>query len=420
MKHSTKFLQQRKLIMALPLLITPFITMIFWALGGGQVTPSQATPTEGLNLDLPSAHFLSTKVDDKLSLYEEMQRDAEKFQDALENDPYYDLDALSTSLSEQETSATENYTSADTNKVPLRNKLIDPNEEKINRKLEELYAELNKSSIPPKSTTLQIPVEAADTDQFSEDVTKLERMMEMMRPQEQDPEMQQIDQVLEKILDIQHPERVKQKMQVQTAAHNKNTTTINAAPTEESWLEAEPTNTFQLSTQPNGFYGLDDLQQGEQHNAQTIQAVIHGTQEVVSGSIVKMRLHTEGYLNGYRIPKDQFIYGVATLSGERLKISITSIQADNQMIPVAITVNDLDGLEGIYIPGAIARDAAREATDQAVQGVEFLSMSPSLSVQAASAGMQAAKGFLGKKSKLVKVTVKAGHQIFLTTTYSNS
>lgn len=411
MKHSQKFLQQRKLIMALPLLITPFITMIFWALGGGQVTPSQATPLAGLNLDLPSAHFLNKPETDKLALYEEMQRDAEKFQDAQENDPYYDLNALSTSLSEKDSSTDENDTLPHPNKLPHRLKSIDPNEERVNRKLEELYAELNKSPQPETMTPVTQPT--PDNNQFSQDVDKLERMMERMHPQlSEDPEMQQIDQVLEKILDIQHPERVKEKIQRQSPRIEKKVTSFTT-PFDESWLGTEQSGNTQGSVQPNGFFDLD-LQQTQQKKESAIQAVIHDTQEIISGAIVKMRLQTDLYLNGNQIPKDQFIYGIASLSGERLKISISSIQMNNQMIPVSMSVTDLDGLEGIYMPGAIARDAAREATDQAVQGIEFLSMSPSFGAQAASAGMQAAKGFLGKKTKLIKVTVKAGYQILLT------
>ncbi len=408
MKHSQKFLQQRKLMMTLPLLITPFITMIFWALGGGQVTPTQAI-TAGLNLNLPSAQFLNKTESDKLSLYEEMKRDAEKFQDAQENDPYYDLDALSTSVAERDSSAYVAPNNPDITNQPKRLESMDPNEERVNRKLEELYAELNKS---PQPETTPVTQPTPDNSQFSNDVDKLERMMERMHPQlSEDPEMQQIDQVLEKILDIQHPERVKEKIQRQSP-RIENKVTSFTTPFDESWLGTDQSSSAQVSVQPNGFFDLD-LQQEQQKSESAIQAVIHGTQEIVSGAIVKMRLQTDLYLNGNQIPKDQFIYGIASLSGERLKISISSIQMNNQMIPVSMSVTDLDGLEGIYMPGAIARDAAREATDQAVQGVEFLSMSPSFSAQAASAGMQAAKGFLGKKSKLIKVTVKAGYKVLL-------
>jgi len=76
-------------------------------------------------------------------------------------------------------------------------------------------------------------------------------------------------------------------------------------------------------------------------------------------------------------------------------------------------VFDQDGLSGIYVPGAIARDAAKEGTDQAIQGYDPLSYDPSLGAQAATAGLTMAKGFFSKKVKLVKVTVKAGYAVLL-------
>ena len=87
--HSQQFLQKRKLAMALPMLTMPFLTLIFWALGGGQATPGQAVAmnTAGLNLELPSAHFSPDEKTDKFSLYEESQRDSADFFEAVENDP---------------------------------------------------------------------------------------------------------------------------------------------------------------------------------------------------------------------------------------------------------------------------------------------------------------------------------------------
>ncbi len=80
---------------------------------------------------------------------------------------------------------------------------------------------------------------------------------------------------------------------------------------------------------------------------------------------------------------------------------------------MSLKVYDLDGLEGIYIPGAITRDAAKQASAQSIQDVQLYSMDNSLGVQAATAGIEAAKGLFSKKSKLIKVTVKAGYQILL-------
>lgn len=40
--HSPKFLRQRKFFMVLPLLVLPFMTLMFWALGGGKVNNADA------------------------------------------------------------------------------------------------------------------------------------------------------------------------------------------------------------------------------------------------------------------------------------------------------------------------------------------------------------------------------------------
>jgi hypothetical protein len=71
--HSQKFLQQRRFYMVLPLLVLPFITMIFWALGGGQGTQVQAQEIKsGLNMELPGAHFdKEDELWNKFELYEQ-------------------------------------------------------------------------------------------------------------------------------------------------------------------------------------------------------------------------------------------------------------------------------------------------------------------------------------------------------------
>jgi conjugative transposon TraM protein len=149
----------------------------------------------------------------------------------------------------------------------------------------------------------------------------------------------------------------------------------------------------------------------EQQNA--IQAVVQETQTLVSGATIKLRLTDDVYINGVLIPKDNFVYGMASLNGERLHISISTIRYQNNILPVALSVYDMDGLAGIYIPGAITRDVAKQSADEATQSIGLTTMDPSLGAQAASAGIQAAKTLISKKVKLVKVTVKAGYQVLL-------
>lgn len=449
--HSEKFLQKRKFFMVLPVLVLPFLTLIFWALGGGHGVPAQAKAVDlpGLNLSLPDAHFDEKEIWDKLSLYEIAERDSAKYEEARESDPYFDLIAFK---SEQELQPK-------TDTIRNDNKLIDsfkqkerlsadPNEDRVNKKLQELYSEINKASVQSEqsihrssqsvggpTTSNQKPATSSDP-QFTADVDRLAQMMEMMHEgSEADPEMQQIESVLEKILDIQHPQRVKEKLKAMDTQGKANTMPVGVVRNNEnislissnavdrmasldsvSFSEVLPV----FNTSQNGFFGLDDETLSQVPEGNTIEAIIHDTQELVAGATVKLRLLNDIEINGRQIPKDQFVYGVCSINGERLTIEISSIRTGNALLPVSLEVYDLDGLPGIYIPGAITRDAAKQASDDAMQNIQLMSLDPSIGAQAAAAGVEAAKGLFSKKAKLIKVTVKAGYQVFLKDTKPTS
>ena len=71
--HSQKFLRQRKFFLVMPLLVLPFMTLMFWALGGGKVDrASVQDPLKGYNMQLPGANLEDDKPLDKLSYYEKL------------------------------------------------------------------------------------------------------------------------------------------------------------------------------------------------------------------------------------------------------------------------------------------------------------------------------------------------------------
>ena len=79
----------------------------------------------------------------------------------------------------------------------------------------------------------------------------------------------------------------------------------------------------------------------------TIQAVVHEDQTLVTGAVIKLRLLDGIYVNGKMIPKGSFVYGTCALNNERLEVKITSIRYLNNILPVALAVYDLDGMEGL-------------------------------------------------------------------------
>ena len=407
-------MQTRKFAMVLPVLVTPFLAAIFWALGGGTGTPVQAMSNErtGLNLELPDAHFNNEELT-KLMLYDQAKRDSAKQRELRENDPYFDLAML-----EDEEKIEPDAT------LPVNTN--DPNIIKVNGKLNELYRALNQtpgSNIKvPSFEQNQIKNHPADPV-FSTDVEKLGGMMEMMKKERgEDPEMTRINGMLEKILDVQHPERMREKIRDQSKLTKGKVFTVEANPRDEviGLMGTEEDDSLPKRLIPrreNSFYGLsgeDGLMTSLENSAgNSIEAIVHDTQELVIGSTVKMRLVKDVYINGILIPKDQFVYGTAAINGERLNVTVTSIRHDDSLFPVSLAAYDLDGIEGIYVPGAITRDVAKQSSDQAIQSMQFMTMDQSVGAQAASAGMNAAKGLFSKKVKLIKVTVKAGYQVLL-------
>src|SRR5690606_37737042 len=205
--HSQKFLQRRKFLMVMPLLVLPFLTMMFWALGGGQGTSVNAMTTDksGLKSTLPDAHFDGDEIWDKLSLYEIAERDSAKFEQARESDPYFDLIAFENQQDPNGDGSTTDQSPGEListfqKKEPMQ---TDPNEERVNKKLEELVTEINRANRTPavNTTTQSTPVQSNDP-QFTSDVDRLEQLMEMINETtEVDPEMQQIETVLDKILE---------------------------------------------------------------------------------------------------------------------------------------------------------------------------------------------------------------------------
>ena len=68
--------KQRKFLLAIPLLVIPFVTMAFWALGGGRPSVEQRPSARGIDMTLPEAQFKKDEKKDKLSVYQAALRDS--------------------------------------------------------------------------------------------------------------------------------------------------------------------------------------------------------------------------------------------------------------------------------------------------------------------------------------------------------
>jgi len=85
-----------------------------------------------------------------------------------------------------------------------------------------------------------------------------------------------------------------------------------------------------------------------------IKAVIHnGNKAVKSGSTVRIRISQDCMINGVEIKRNTIISAIASFSAERIKLNITSLSYNGQYIDTKLTAYDLDGIQGIFVPGGI-------------------------------------------------------------------
>lgn len=155
-----------------------------------------------------------------------------------------------------------------------------------------------------------------------------------------------------------------------------------------------------------------------QTDRNTISACVHNNQTVMDGQTVRFRLLEPMSVSGREIPRNALVVGTAKLQGERLSIIISSLGYRGSIIPVELSVYDTDGQAGIFIPGSMERNAAKEiAANMGTSVGSSVNISTDAGAQlAADLGkglIQGTSQYFAKKMRTVKVHLKAGYRVFL-------
>jgi hypothetical protein len=350
--HTDEFLKKRKFFLAIPILILPFLTMAFWALGGGKYAGSSANviPERGIDLALPSAQFKDNKQKDKMDIYQAAGKDTSVTKDGVSKKFVQSMGFDPNSVARED--------SVKVSKVTAPKSSADQQSAKIEAKLAQLNRQLNQPQ--QESYASQAP---------DPEVKRLHKMMRSMKSSGgEDPEMKQLSNMLTKIQAIQNPEIAR----AQTTKKRESEIVFRAIP-----------------------------------------AIVDGKQKVKDGAAVKLKLTDTVTLKNQLLPKGHEIFGVCQISNQRLLLTIQNIRLDKQIIPVNLTVFSLDGMPGIPTPEAELGGAASSGADDAIQSMQFLSMDQSLGAQAATGGVNAAKGLFSKKIKKIKVKLSDQYPVLL-------
>ena len=151
----------------------------------------------------------------------------------------------------------------------------------------------------------------------------------------------------------------------------------------------------------------------------TIKACVHGDQTITSGQSVRLRLMEDMRVGKHVLPRNTLITGEGSIKGERLDIEILQVEHNGTIIPVELTVHDNDGQAGIFIPGSMEANAAKEMAANLGQN-----LGTSISITNQSAGdqllsevgrgaIQGVSQYISKKMREEKVHLKSGYTLML-------
>ena len=157
---------------------------------------------------------------------------------------------------------------------------------------------------------------------------------------------------------------------------------------------------------------------GQLAGANTIRACVAEDQTVTTGSRIKFRLLEPLQVGGVLVPANTPLYGTVRIEGQRMAVTVNSIESGGNILPVELTAYDMDGQAGLFVPNTAERTAMKEAA--ANIGGSFgtsISFARSASQQLV---MDVTRGVLGggsqylaTKMREVKVAVKANYQLLL-------
>ena len=103
-----------------------------------------------------------------------------------------------------------------------------------------------------------------------------------------------------------------------------------------------------------------------------IKAVIDENNKGFLGSRIRFRLLEDIFVSNRKISKGSILYGqISGFSMQRVNLTIVSVFTKGEIFPVNLSIYDVDGMKGLYVPQSVFRDMIREMGSNSVQGTQM-------------------------------------------------
>jgi len=103
-----------------------------------------------------------------------------------------------------------------------------------------------------------------------------------------------------------------------------------------------------------------------------IKAVIDENNKGFLGSRIRFRLLEDIFVSNRKISKGSILYGqISGFSMQRVDLTIVSVFTKGEIYPINLSIYDVDGMKGLYVPQSVFRDMIREMGSNSIQGTQM-------------------------------------------------
>ena len=165
-----------------------------------------------------------------------------------------------------------------------------------------------------------------------------------------------------------------------------------------------------------GFNTVGANTQNQERNS--IRACVYRTVTITDGGEVILRLLEPMMAGDCLVPANTVVTGAARITGDRMDVTVSAVQYAGTVIPIELLVYDLDGNEGISVPGSEEINAVKEIAANMGSGMgSSITITDDASSQLLSdlgrSAIQGVSQYVSKKMRTVKVTLKADYNVLL-------
>ena len=152
---------------------------------------------------------------------------------------------------------------------------------------------------------------------------------------------------------------------------------------------------------------FNTIEDAEKLDDPLIKAMIDQTTKAHEGTRLRFKLLDDVIVKGVKLKKGTYLYGtVAGFGQQRVMADITSILVKDKFLKIHLSVYDLDGMQGFYVPESAFRDMMKNAGSAAMQSNISFDSGGGSGISAEALALQALQNVYQSTSSAVSQAIK--------------